>query len=809
MPISLKLAIRNLRRSSGFTLLAVSILALGIGATTAMFSIIQTVLLKPLPYANPERLAAILFQIPSFSKQISTIPVNAQHYQLWRDHSRTLQDIAMIGVTSAVLGGIGEPEHVAGARVSANFFHLLGVEPRIGRSFIRDEDEPGRNHVVIISHHFWLHELAGRANALGQEILLDGEPYQVIGIMPPAFLFPRGAQLSDVVELPDNTEYWVPLVFNQNDLSSPIQNMDFIAIARLRPGVTLEQSRADLAALEGAIEKRFPEPIKIDPVIHPLQQLMSRAVRLPLIILMLAVSSVLLIVCINTMNLMMVRAISKRRDWAIQMAVGARMRDVLAGALGESLLLAVPAAITGVLIAALLLQLIRLKGPHSLPGIDTLAVDGTALLFALGISCACAILFGIWPARCAAQADPQTALQSGRSTSEGAAGRSAGQLLVAAEVALSTVLLLTAGLLLRSFIAILDVNPGVNVRNLWTARINLPPNKYQANSITYSFCERLVERVSNLPGVEAAGLVSTLPIAPEDNNNPVTAADRAAPPITQWPIVHIHSASNGYFRAAGIPVKEGRPFEPRDGTTTEVMISSNLAARLWPGERAVGHPLKFYPSDHIATVVGVVGAVRASSLTDEPGMSVYIPDWLQAPTAMSVVLRTLGNESMSSTIRRTIRALEPQAAVPAIETMRDIVENSVATERFQLVLLLCFAAVALVLAAMGIYGVLAFTTARRTSEIGLRMALGAHPKQILTTVISKGMAPVLIGMVVGLGASAGLSRLLRAVLFHVRALDPLVYLLASLVLLSVAVLACFIPGHRAASLSPTEALRHE
>lgn len=810
MPTSLKLGIRSLERSPGFALLAISILALGIGTTTAMFSITQTVLVKPLPYRDPEQLVTVLFRIPSFSQELSTVPVNAQHYQLWRDHSRTIQGITMIGTSSAILSGFGEPEHVKGARVSANFFHLLGAEPMLGRSFAPGEDERGGNRVVIVSNHFWHHELAGRPNVLGQKILFDGEPYQVIGIMPPEFLFPRGAQLSDVVELPDHTEYWIPLVFTQSDLGSPIGNMDFIAIARLKEGVTLAQARADLSALEGVIEKRFTQPIKIDPVIHPLQQLMSREVRLPLIILLSAVAAVLLIVCINMMNLMMVRAISKRREWAIQLAMGARMRDVLGSALSESLLLVNPAAVLGSLLAAWLLQLVRLKGPLNVPRIDHLYLDGTALLFAFGISGASAILFGVWPAWRAAWTDPQNALRSsGRSMTETRAGHSAGRILVSAEVALSTVLLLAACLLLRSFVAVLDVNPGVSVRNLLTARINLPPNKYKTDSNIHSFCERVVKSVSYLPGVEGVGTVSTLPITPEDNNNPVIAGDRPAPPLSQWPIVHIHSASSGYFRAAGIPIKEGRAFEPRDGNRLEAVISDNLAARLWPRDSAVGRPLMFYPSKHTATVVAVVAAVRASSLTGEPGMSVYIPDWLQADTDMSLVVRTAENENLSSVVRRTIRELEPQAAVPTLQTMRQIVESSVASQRFQLILLLGFAVIALVLASLGIYGVLTFATLRRTGEIGLRMVLGAQPKQILTATLGNGMVPALVGIVAGLCASAGLSRVIQSLLFEVRALDPLVYFATSVALLFVAALACFIPARRAAALSPMEALRHE
>ncbi|MBV8550093.1 MAG: ABC transporter permease [Acidobacteriaceae bacterium] len=808
---SLKLAIRSLGHSPGFTALAIGILTLGIGATTAMFSITRTVLLKPLGYRDPAQLVTVLFRVPSFSKQITTVPVNAQHYRLWRDHARSFQEIAVLGPTSHILSGVGEPESVAGVRVSANFFHLVGVQPAIGRSFAAGEDEAGRDHVAIVSDHFWRHKLGGRSDELGRKIRFDGVPYQIIGVMPPMFPFPCGGQLSDVVALAERTDYWLPLVFGESDLSSPIMNLDYLAIARLRPGITVRQAVTELDALEKGIQKQFPEKVEFDIVVHPLQQLMSREVRLPLLILMGAVGAVLLIVCINMMNLMMVRAISQRRDWAIRLAMGAGARDLIRGALSESLLLSLAGAGAGSLLAGWLLELVRLRAPVDLPRIEELALDPPALLFALGASVASAVLFGIWPAWRSAQADPQEALQSsGRGATEGRSGRRAGTLLVAAEVALSTVLLLSAGLLLRSFVAILDVSPGVRVEHLLTAGIKLPPDKYNKVADIHSFYRSLVEKVSSLPGVTAAGTVSTLPVRPEDNNNPITAGDRAVPPVTQWAMSHIHSASGGYFRAAGIPVKAGRAFEERDGKALEAVISENLAARLWPGESAIGRPLKLYAARSQAKVVGVVGAVRAGSLTEQPGMSVYFPDWEEADGDMSLVVRTAGEpENVRSAVRSVIRALEPQAAIPDMQTMKQVVTGSLSTRRFQLILLVSFAAAALLLASLGIYGVLAFATTRRTSEIGLRMALGAEPKQIFAAILRHGIAPVLIGMTVGLCASAALSHVLQSVLFEVKALDPLIYATAPALLLLVAALACFLPARRAAKLNPVEALRHQ
>lgn len=809
MPISLKLALRHLRRSSGFTLLAISILALGIGATTAMFTIVNTALWKPLPYRDPEQLITILFKVPSFSKQLTTVPVNAQHFQLWRDHAHTLTDVAIMGPTSAILSGVGEAQTVTGVRVSANLFHLLGVTPKLGRSFAAHEDEPGRNHVVILSHDFWRESLGGRADILGQKILLNGESYQVIGIMPAGLLFPRAAELSDVLQFPERSQYWTPLVFSKDDLSAPLGFMDYAAIARMRPGTAVPQVTAELTALERVISKRFPQRIELDPMIHPLQQLIARRARLPLIILMAAVGAVLLIICINVMNLMLVRAISRRREWSIELAVGARVTDIITSALSESVLLAIPAAGLGILLAGWLLTLVRVKGPAGLPRISNLSLDGTALLFSIVISLASAILFGLWPAWRASRSDPQTALQSsGRSATEGRRGQSMGRLLVAAEVALSTVLLLSACLLLRSFATLLDVNPGVSVRNLVTARVNAPVNNYKTDAALDSFYRRVTDKVSRLPGVEVAGVVSTLPVTPEDNNNPVSAGDRAAPPLPQWQMAHIHAASPDYFKAAGIPTRQGSIFSRRNGGAAGVIISDTLASRLWPGKSAVGRTLRFY-SGAKATVTGVVGAVQASSLAEQPGVTVYIPVWIQSDADMSLVVRTATDANLAPVIRRAIRQIDPQAAVPTIQTMREIIQDSVAPERFQLYLLIAFAIAALVLASLGIYGVLSFATARRTTEIGVRMALGAQPMQVLTATLQSGLAPVLIGVIVGLGASVALSRILQSLLFDVKALDPLAYGVTALLLLIVAGFACAIPARRAAKLSPVEALRYE
>jgi putative ABC transport system permease protein len=565
-------------------------------------------------------------------------------------------------------------------------------------------------------------------------------------------------------------------------------------------------------SLEKVISKRYPEPVELDPMVRPLQAAMAREVRLPLLILMAAVSAVLLIVCINLMNLIMVRATAQRRDWAIRLAMGAGAGDLLRIAFMESLSLSLAGAALGSLLTFWLLQLTKRKAPVDLPRIDELALDPSALIFALGASIATALLFGLWPAWRASRIDPQEALQSsGRTSSESRRGHRTGKLLVAAEVTLSTVLLLAAGLLLRSFVMILGVNPGLNVQHLLTVRINLPPDKYQRYQDTASFYRRLEEQVRAMPSVQRAGLVSDLPVTTDNNNNPATAGDRPIPPITQWPMTSYRFASSGYFQAAGIPLKEGRIFEERDSETPEVVISDNLASRLWPGKSAVGRPLKEYGAPHLLKVVGVVGAVHSAALTEDPTRIIYFPNWQQfAARDMLLFVRSAAEPaSLASAIRRTIFHLEPQAAIPFIQTMKQVVASSLAQRRFEVALLAAFASAALLLACMGIYGVLAFATSRRTSEIGIRMALGARPAQILESTLRQGLMPVLAGIVAGLCLASAFARIFQSLLFQVRALDPVIYAGTSLALLAVATLACLIPARRAARLNPVEALRHE
>lgn len=812
MPAPLTAAVRSLRHSPAFTLLAVGILALGIGATTAMFSITRTILLKPLAYRQPERLETILLRVPALAQKFPMIPVNARHYHLWRERSRLMEQFAFLTTTGSTLSGAGDAEHVDGARVSTNLFDMLGLQPTAGRAFVPEEGQAGKDQVVVISNGLWRRKFGAAPNILGRKILLDGKPFQVIGVTSPWFPFPRGRQLSTIFPFPENTEYWIPLVFSKDEDGGALNNMNFLCIGRLREGASTAQLRAELTSLEKGLSKEFPPGIDVIPLVTPLQESFAGPIRRPLLILLSAVGLVLLIVCINLMNLMLVRATGRRRDWAIRLAMGASVRALMAETFLESLLLSLMGGALGCVLAVWLLALVRSKAPFDLPRIDELAVDPAALLFALAASFLSAVLFGLWPAWRAAQIDPQEALRSSsRSATEGRYGQRIGQLLVAAEVALSVVLLLGAGLLLRSFVGTLNVNPGLQVQHLLTAGISLPPDRYKDDPQVISFYKRLLEDIRNRPGVLEAGLVSELPLTGESNINPMITPEMKALPFSQWPMTNYRSASPSYFHAAAIPMVAGRSFDATDGDQPVIVISESLAKRLWPGQSAISRTLVRMGAKEVAyRVIGVAGDIHAASLSQEPALTVYFTELNRPQKEMSLVLRTSEDPSLiAPVVRRAVAGLDAGVPVTHIRTMDEIISDSVAQSRFQVVLLAGFAIVAVILACLGIYGVLAFTVSRRTAEIGIRMALGAWPHSVRWTMLKQGMLPVLVGLAVGLCVAMAVSGAIESLLFSVKALDPLTYVGASLVLLAAAAVACLVPAERAARLSPIEALRNE
>jgi predicted permease len=810
---SLRLAVRSLLNTPGFTFLSVAILALGIGSTTAMFGVARTVLFKPLAFKKPTQLCVVTLRVPAYADKYPELPVSAAHYRPWKTQSHTLQDVAFMTQRGATLSGRGEAEHVVGLNVNSNIFSMLGVAPALGPGFAGDEEKREREDVVVVSDRLWRRKLSADPNIIGQKLLLNGKPYQVVGVMPADLPLPRASQLMSIATEPLDTDFWRPLIFKKEELAQPLGDMNLQVIGRMAEGVSAPQAQAELNGLEQQFKKDFPPGVMLEVRVAALQQKIAGDVRRPLLILLAAVGLVLLVVCLNLMNLTLVRALSRRRQWAIRLAMGASQGALVRETFLESLVLSVTGGALGCLLAEWLLVLVRANAPATLPRVDELTLDWPAATIAVISAAGSALLFGLWPAWRASHIDPQEALRtSSRSMTEGRGGHRLGQILVAAEVALSVVLLLGAGLLLRSFVNTMNVNPGVTVEHMVTATVKLPPDHYKSSTQVASFYANLLDRLRQSPGIEEAGVTSTLPVTGEDNVSILAPCDGPKRPMTEWPATNFRQVSPRYFRASGTPIKSGRDFTAADVNAKVVILSESAVARLFQSGSPLSRTVCLTGEDKPAPmrVIGVVGDVRAGSLRDKPAPTAYVPDWGQFGNDMALTVRTRGEaRPVINGIRSTVAQLDAGVPVTQIRTMEDVVSESVAAARFQLVLLGTFAGAAVLLACLGIYGVLAFTVGRRTSEIGIRMALGAWPAHVRWTILMQGMLPVGAGLVVGFGLSLALGRVVESLLFGLHALDPLTYIGAAVASLSAAALACLAPADRAARLNPVDALRTE
>ncbi|MEO7144276.1 MAG: ABC transporter permease [Bryobacteraceae bacterium] len=804
----LKYALRQMRRSPAFSTIAVLTLALGLGATTTMFSIVNGVLLQPLKYRDPGRLYLARTLPPAHAGLRGDFPVNARQYYEWRTHCRSCEAVSLAQFEELTLVGAGQPVKLPALGVSSNFFSTLGVQPALGRDFLPGEDAPGHFGEVILTDALWRSRFAADPSVLGRAIQVNGEPHTVVGVMPRGLHLPKG----------DEWGGWfgpeeVPLIFRPLGVDAlrarPAGNLNYTSVIRLKPGISSAQAIAELNALLSDMVRQFQLETTITLI--PLRRQVTRDVRSSLWLLLGTVGAVLLIVCVNVGNLMLIRTTGRYREAAVRMALGATRAQLFSLVLKEALLLIAIGGVGGLLVSYAGLKVFVATAPAGLPRLDEVQMDWRVLAFAglaMGFS---AIAGGLFPAWRLAGIEIQHSLKAGAATSTETGGKlRVREILVSVEVALSTALLISGGLLMLSFFRVMHVDKGFEIAHVITQDVSYVSPKY-SHGARRGVVERTLAELSRIPGVEAAAAINLLPLRGDDWVGELEDPDQPKRAVEDSALANFRFASPGYWKTMGIPLRMGRFLDSSDKGRPTAVVSEQAARYLWPNQNPLGkHVRGVGPQSPSLQVVGVVGEVRASRLDRSPPMMVYEHYWRMQPVGMSFVLRTQANPlAVAGSIRSVLSSADPEMAIAQPTTMEQIVEKSVATRKFQMGLAAVFALSALALASLGIYGVISFAVARRTSEIGIRVALGASRRRVLTMILWQGMRPVLVGLAAGIPCALFLSRLIASQLFGVEPWDLQTIGGVTVLLMAVGAAACSIPARRATQIDPLAALRFE
>ncbi|MDQ3817927.1 MAG: ABC transporter permease [Acidobacteriota bacterium] len=826
----LRYGARMLRKRPGFTFVAVVTLALGIGANTAIFSVVDAVLLRPLPYPQPDQLVMLWSSMKAqgISQSGSAMP----DYREWRDQNRSFASLGAFYYTDYNLGGASlEPERVQGARVTTNFFDVLDVKPAMGRVFLPGEEQYGRHHVLLLSYGLWQRRYGSDPNIVGRAINVGGDPFTVVGVMPEGMAF---------LDNQPAVELWTPMAFAPGDNMDSRNNFFINIVGRLKPGVSAQEGQAEVAAITGRLRAEGKVQQGFDAYIVPLREQIIGDARTALLVLLGAVSFVLLVACVNVANLLLARAASREKELAIRASLGASRLRLVRQMVAESVPLGLLGGGCGLLLAMWGLSALESLLPASLPRHNAIAIDKRVLLFTFALSLLTTLVFGLLPAFQAAKSDVRAALnEGGRSGTAGRRARRLRGLLVTAEIALAMILLVGAGLMIQSFIKLRHVDTGFDARSVVTMRLSLPPTKYpeplNVNSpppVAMNFFANLIERLKALPGVEAAGISTDLPLGAGDQWGKLFSVDGRTPPtsVDQVPTVNFALVSEDYLKAIGISLRRGRGFDAHDDENSQpvAIINETAARRFFPGEDPVGRTIWLGPPESMLppappgqdnhfprrTVIGIVADAKGSDLSKEAQPKVYAPyrqnkneGW---SNSMMLTVRAAGSpEKLMPAIREQVRALDPDLPLADVATMDERLSRSVSKPRFSTMLLGMFAGLALLLAAVGIYGVMAYTVTQRTHEIGIRIALGAKRADVLKLVVNQGMTLVLVGVAVGLVGAIVVTRFMSSLLFGVGATDPWTFMGVSLLLAAVALVACLIPARRATKVDPMVALRYE
>jgi putative ABC transport system permease protein len=791
----IRYALRTLRKSPGFTTVALLTLALGIGATTAIFTVVNTVLLRPLPFPDAERLVVVWERSPHGEERNVVSPAN---FAGWREQSQAFEELATHFSTTGVLTGAGEPEELRRGYTTTNFFATLGVAAQVGRTFQEDDD----HSMVLLSHRLWQSRFGGDPGVIGQTITLSDHPRTVVGVMPADFRF-----------LDPQPALWTPM-----QIAPEARGRFLTVVGRLRPGTTIEQARSEMSTIAGRLEAEHPQfNTGFGTTVLPLHEQIAGDVRPALLVMLGAVAFLLLIACSNVANLLLGRAAARSKELAVRLSLGATRGRLIRQTLTESLVLAASAGTLGLLVAHWGTQLLvrSLPAELALPRLQEVGVDGYVLGFAVLVSLLTGVLFGMLPALVAGREDlSQTLRDATRGTTRGVGRSRVRSALVVVEVALALVLLVGAGLLARSFWQLQQVDPGVQPEQVLTMRLTLAASVYDEEAARRTLAAELIPRLESLPGARSAGAVGPfLPLSGEKSSTMYLVEGRPPPSEGEEPGADIRVVAGEYFRTLGIPLLRGRLFDDRDheNSPTVFVINEALAREQFPGQDPVGQRLSYWWGDMLGgEVIGVVGSVREMGPTEDPSPAIYRAHRQDPVGQLHLVIRTAGDPlALAGVASAAVRGIDPNLAVGEVRTMETVLGRTIARPRMNVLLLGIFSGMALLLAAIGIYGIISYSVTQRLHELGVRVALGAQPRDVLRLVVGQGLALTVAGLGVGLLTAVAVTRVMASLLFGVSATDPGTLAAVSLFLVAVATLASYLPARRATRIDPIDALRAE
>jgi macrolide transport system ATP-binding/permease protein len=799
-------ALRMCRRNPGFSAVVVATLAIGIGANTAVFSVMDAVLLRPLTYAEPERLVVIHDTLPTRGR----IPVGAFEFEEWRRAAKSFEHMSLMAVAPVVLTRAGDPERLDAARVSASLFPMLGIEAAIGRTFSPEEEVMGRHHVAVLSDGLWRTRFGADRSIIGRTITLNDESYVVSGVLPPGFRFPRLEQIFVMGISGGQPQVWLPFAITEAERGEN----SFATIAKLKDGVSPEQARAELSAILREVVQRIPNPPQIDVDVIPLHEQITGASRDVLALLSAAIAAVLVIACANMANLMLSRSAARGHELAIRGALGASRRTLLRHSLVDSMTLTVLGGACGVVLAIAMLPLLLRLAPPSVPRLDEVTLDGRALLFAVMVTFATGLVVGLFPARRAARTDPIESLRvSARTASSGRRDADLRRIMVTAQIAVTLACLTAAGLVIQSLRNVLRVDPGFTTEGILTVDVSLSPGRYGNRDTRAAFVRRALQHIETIAGVTCAGFVNRLPFSGISMNSVLVAegTERAAIPFTERPQADVRSVDAGYFRTLGISLLRGELFQEMAANRSTAVVSAAMASRAWPGKNAIGKRFRLTAEpNRLIEVVGVVRDVRNMGFESGRSSTVYLPYWQGFLNATSFVVRTrMDATAAASAVRAAISVVDRDVPIDSMGTMQGIVAESVDARTFQVTLLTLFGAIAMVLSAIGVFGVMSYAVAQRGKEFGIRLALGATPLSLQQMVVGNAVRLVSTGVALGLPLAVVAAYFMRDLLFGIDPTDVRVLVSSSAVIVLLGLTAGWIPAHHAAQTDPITTLRAE